>query len=71
MSDTGIFHTTCGVENPLHPGRIERVDRVLVDTGAERSRLPAPLLEALGIARVKLARRFVAVNGTILAASAA
>jgi len=66
MDDMGIFYTTCGVENPLRPGEIATIQPVPVDTGAELSWFPAPLLEALGIQRVKLARRFVSANGTVL-----
>ena len=69
MSDMGLFYTTVGVENPLRRGAIHQVEQVLVDTGAELSWFPAPLLEALGIAREKLARRFVSASGAVLVRS--
>jgi predicted aspartyl protease len=69
MSDMGIFRTTCGVENPLRRGVISQLDEVLVDTGAELSWFPAPLLAALGIAREKETQRFVSASGVVLTRS--
>lgn len=69
MSDMGLFYTTCGVENPLHPGVVRQIGQVLVDTGAELSWFPATLLEGLGIARVKHGRQFVSASGVVLVRS--
>jgi predicted aspartyl protease len=66
MSDMGLFHTSCGVENPLRRGVIHQLDQVLVDTGAELSWIPAPVLEALGIGREKHTERFVSASGAVL-----
>ena len=49
MSDEmGTFRIAVEIENPALPGRRQRVESVLVDTGAELSWFPAPVLELLG-----------------------
>jgi clan AA aspartic protease len=50
MSEMGTFHTTVGIESPLQRGRIIELRDVLVDTGAEATWIPRPVLETLGIA---------------------
>ena len=66
MSDTmGSFRVDIMVENPARPGDRRAVRSVLVDTGAELSWLPAPLLESLGIERYTQ-WRFRQADGTIL-----
>jgi len=50
MSEMGTFHTTVGIESPLQRGRIIELRDVLVDTGAEATWMPRPVLETLGIA---------------------
>lgn len=49
----GTFRVSIEIENPLRPGERRTVDSVLVDTGAALSWLPAPVLESLGVERVK------------------
>ena len=66
MDDMGIFRTTLGVESPLRRGVIESLPEVLVDTGSELSWVPGDVLERLGIAREKHARRFQMANGGVL-----
>ena len=67
MSDTmGTFRIAIEIENPAAPGRRVVVDAALVDTGAELSWIPSPVLESLGIAREK-ALKFRQADGTILA----
>ena len=66
MSDEmGTFRTTIEIENPSRRGLRRALDSVLVDTGAELSWVPAPVLESLRIARDKLLR-FRQANGEIL-----
>ena len=69
MDDMGIFRTTMGVENHLRPGVIESLPDVLVDTGSELSWVPIPVLERLGIDRVKRVR-FQMADGGVLERSA-
>jgi predicted aspartyl protease len=54
--DMGTFRTEIEIENPATPGDRRRVESLLVDTGSELTWIPAPLLEALGIARMKRLR---------------
>ena len=65
MSDMGTFRTDVELENPAQPGEHRRVPNVLVDTGSELSWIPAPILESLGIRRIKL-WRFRQADGTAL-----
>ncbi len=66
MTDTmGSFRVDVEIENPARPGERLRVPSVLVDTGAELSWLPAPLLESLGIERYNQ-WRFRQADGTVL-----
>lgn len=65
MSDMGTFRTDVELENPAQPGVHRLVSNVLVDTGSELTWIPAPLLESLGIRRVKL-WRFCQADGTAL-----
>lgn len=65
MVDVGTFRVDVDVENPARPGERRRVERVLVDTGAELSWLPAGVLEALGIERFSR-WRFRQANGTVV-----
>ena len=61
----GIFRIDLEIENPLHAGRRQLVPGALVDTGAESSWVPSPILESLGIERRKT-MRFRQANGEIL-----
>ncbi len=54
--DMGSFRVDIEIENPSRPGERREVRSVLVDTGAELSWIPAPVLESLGIARYRIAR---------------
>jgi predicted aspartyl protease len=66
MSDEmGTFRTDLEIENPVLPGNRRAVSSVLVDTGAELSWFPTPVLESLGIARMKRLR-FRQASGSIL-----
>ena len=49
----GTFRVTVEIENPLRVGARRAIESVLVDTGAALSWLPAPVLESLGVERVK------------------
>jgi predicted aspartyl protease len=49
VGDMGTFRVDVEVENPARPGQRRTVERVLVDTGAELSWIPAAVLEALGV----------------------
>jgi clan AA aspartic protease len=61
----GTFRVDVEVENPARPGERRRVERVLVDTGAELSWIPADVLEALGIERYSQLR-FRQASGSIV-----
>jgi len=63
--DMGSFRINIEIENPAAPGRREVLRDVLVDTGAELSWFPAPVLEALGIRRRKV-WYFRQADGTVL-----
>ncbi len=66
MSDTmGTFRVEVQVENPVRPGPRVTLPSALVDTGAELSWFPAPLLESLGIERYKLTS-FRQASGNII-----
>ena len=65
MPDMGTFRIDVEIENPAAPGRRAALDNVLVDTGAELSWFPAPLLESLGIQRRKI-WHFPQADGTVL-----
>lgn len=49
----GTFRADIELENPASPGERRHVHSLLVDTGSELTWVPAPLLESLGIVRVK------------------
>ena len=49
MSEMGTFTVTIEIENPLRRGERRSVAGALVDTGAELTMVPRPILEALGI----------------------
>jgi clan AA aspartic protease len=66
MSDEmGSFRVDVEIENPARPNERKEVRSVLVDTGAELSWIPAPVLESLGIPRYRKAR-FRQATGTIV-----
>jgi predicted aspartyl protease len=61
----GTFRIDIEAENPARRGPRKRVSGVLVDTGAELSWIPTPVLESLFIERVKL-KRFRQATGAIV-----
>jgi clan AA aspartic protease len=61
----GTFRIDIEIENPARPGELRTVPSALVDTGAELTWVPANILEALGVDRLK-AWRFRQADGTIL-----
>ena len=63
--EMGILRTDVEIESPLREGDRRLLRDVLVDTGAELSWAPAPVLESLGIARRKPIR-FQQADGTII-----
>ena len=63
--EMGTFRVDIEIENPAKPGERRRLESVLVDTGAELSWVPAPVLESLGIERYNK-WRFRQADGTIL-----
>ena len=65
MDDVGTFRVDVEVENPAAPGVRRALQGVLVDTGAELSWFPAPLLESLGISR-RTIWHFRQADGTII-----
>ena len=64
--EMGTFRVTVEIEHPARPGERRTLESVLVDTGAELSWFPAPVLESLGIERIKV-WHFRQANGTVLA----
>ena len=65
MSDAGTFRIQIEIENPERPGIRRTLERVVVDTGAELTWVPAPVLESLGIQRYT-AWHFRQADGTVL-----
>jgi predicted aspartyl protease len=65
VDDMGTFRTEVEIENPVQPGRRRMLSSVLVDTGAELSWFPAPVLESLGITRRKV-WHFRQADGSVL-----
>ena len=63
--EMGTFRTDVELANPALPRRRELIKMVLVDTGAELSWFPAPVLKSLGITRLK-EWHFRQADGTIL-----
>jgi len=56
LDEMGTFRVDIEVENPGRPGERRLVTGALVDTGAEFSWVPAPVLESLGIERYSIWR---------------
>jgi len=61
----GTFRVDIEVENPSRPAERREVRSVLVDTGAELSWIPAPILESLGIQRYRTGR-FRQASGAVV-----
>ena len=64
--EMGTFRVDLEIEKPGHRSAPQMLRAVLVDTGAELSWFPAPILDALGIERIKQ-WRFRQADGTVLA----
>jgi hypothetical protein len=64
--DMGTFRVGLELANPARPGEWRTLDSALVDTGAELSWFPAPVLESLGIEWIKVLH-FRQADGTVLA----
>ena len=63
--EMGTFRTDVEVANPARPVERALIKMVLVDTGAALSWFPAPVLQSLGIARLK-EWHFRQADGTVL-----
>lgn len=59
----GTFRTDCTIENLLNSSKSVVVPKAMVDTGSELTWVPAPMLERIGIHRVKKDSPFVMANG--------
>lgn len=65
MSDMGTFTTDVGVESMATRGRVITLQGVLVDTGAEGTWIPRPVLESLGITPERR-EQYQMANGDVL-----
>ena len=64
--EVGTFRVDLEIESPARRGEGRTLQAVLVETGAELSWFPAPVLESLGIERIKV-WHFRQADGTVLA----
>ena len=64
--EMGTFRVDVEIENPALPGERRTIQAVLVDTGAELSWFPDPVLASLGVERVN-EKYFRQADGTVLA----
>ena len=56
VDDMGTLRIDVELENPAAPGERRMVRAVLIDTGAELSWFPSPILESMGVERTKRSR---------------
>ena len=63
--EMGTFRVDVEIENPALPGERRTIQSVLVDTGAELSWFPDPVLASLGVERVN-EKYFRQADGTVL-----
>ena len=63
--DVGSFRTTVGIESPLQRGKVVELPGVLVDTGADATWIPRPILESLGIVPERT-QRYGTADGRVL-----
>jgi predicted aspartyl protease len=70
LEDMGTFRTDVEIENPARPGERRTISSALVDTGAELSWFPRPILEELGVKPIKV-WHFRQAHGTVLSRSTA
>lgn len=59
----GTFRVACKIENVRDRHRSARVEKLLVDTGSDYTRLPKKSLERIGVRREKKDVMFVMANG--------
>ena len=59
----GVFFVRCKIENVSERSKSAVLSKVLVDTGSEYTRVPATILEKLGISREKKDVAFLMANG--------
>ena len=59
----GTFYVKCRIENPVDRARSVVLQKVLVDTGSEFSRVPEKSLERINVPREKKDVSFVLANG--------
>jgi len=59
----GTFYTNCRVENQVDRKKSAEVPKMLVDTGAEFTRINAETLKKIGVKREKKDYTFVMANG--------
>jgi predicted aspartyl protease len=59
----GTFRVDCRVVNILNARRFADVAKLLVDTGSDYTWLPAPVLESIGVKRVKKDVQLIMANG--------
>jgi len=64
----GVFYVDCEVEN-IRTGATAMVDKLLVDTGAEFTWLPADTLRELATEIAKKDQQFVMANGQVVTRS--
>jgi len=60
---TGTFYTSCRIENHIDRKKSAEVPKVLVETGAEFTRINAETLKNIGVRREKKDYTFVMANG--------
>jgi predicted aspartyl protease len=65
----GSFYVDCDVANLRNTKRVITVPKMLVDTGAEYTWVPEPVLRKLGISRVKKDLVFQMANGKTITRS--
>lgn len=65
----GLTYVSCEIVNLRAPERSVTLPKVLVDTGAEYTWIPADLLEQAGIAVAKAGLAFVMANGSAVTRS--
>ena len=65
MSDMGTFTIAVGVENMATRGRVITLQGVLVDTGADGTWIPRPVLESRGVAPERR-EQYRMANGEVL-----
>jgi predicted aspartyl protease len=65
MTVMPTFRVPVGIENPLRRGHVVVLEGVLVDTGADATWIPRPILESLGILP-EMTEKYEMANGEVL-----